>query len=320
MHLKIMIQKDDLKMTKTIGLLVMAYGTPYKESDIEAYYTDIRHGKKPTEAELQDLKDRYQFIGGLSPLAGTTNRQAESLRDALNQAYDDVEFKLYIGLKHIHPFIEDAVQSMHEDGIDEAVTVVLAPHYSSFSVGSYNTRAQKEADKYDITFKHVEHYYQQPKFIQYWTEKINETLADIPQDEHDKTVLVVSAHSLPKGLIEKNNDPYPNELHETAQLLEQHSNIIHVAEGWQSEGNTGTPWLGPDVQDLTRALYNEHKYEHFIYTPVGFVCEHLEVLYDNDYECKVICDELGVHYHRPKMPDTDPLFIGAIVEEIKNVY
>ena len=226
----------------------------------------------------------------------------------------------YIGLKHIHPFIEDAVQSMHEDGIDEAVTVVLAPHYSSFSVGSYNTRAQKEADKYGITFKHVEHYYQQPKFIQYWTEKINETLADIPQDEHDKTVLVVSAHSLPKGLIEKNNDPYPNELHETAQLLEQHSNIIHVAEGWQSEGNTGTPWLGPDVQDLTRALYNEHKYEHFIYTPVGFVCEHLEVLYDNDYECKVICDELGVHYHRPKMPDTDPLFIGAIVEEIKNVY
>ena len=294
MHLKIIIQKDDLKMTKTIGLLVMAYGTPYKESDIEAYYTDIRHGKKPTEAELQDLKDRYQFIGGLS--------------------------KLYIGLKHIHPFIEDAVQSMHEDGIDEAVTVVLAPHYSSFSVGSYNTRAQKEADKYGITFKHVEHYYQQPKFIQYWTEKINETLADIPQDEHDKTVLVVSAHSLPKGLIEKNNDPYPNELHETAQLLEQHSNIIHLAEGWQSEGNTGTPWLGPDVQDLTRALYNEHKYEHFIYTPVGFVCEHLEVLYDNDYECKVICDELGVHYHRPKMPDTDPLFIGAIVEEIKNVY
>lgn len=320
MHLKIMIQKDDFKMTKTIGLLVMAYGTPYKESDIEAYYTDIRHGKKPSEAELQDLKDRYQFIGGLSPLAGTTNRQAASLCDALNQAYDDVEFKLYIGLKHIHPFIEDAVQSMHEDGIDEAVTVVLAPHYSSFSVGSYNTRAQKEADKYGITFTHVEHYYQQPKFIQYWTEKINETLSDIPKDEHEATVLVVSAHSLPKGLIEKNNDPYPNELHETAQLLEKHSNIIHVAEGWQSEGNTGTPWLGPDVQDLTRALYNEHRYQHFIYTPVGFVCEHLEVLYDNDYECKVICDELGVNYHRPKMPDTDALFIGAIVDEVKNVY
>ncbi|SUM67962.1 ferrochelatase [Staphylococcus nepalensis] len=298
----------------------MAYGTPYKESDIEAYYTDIRHGKKPTEAELQDLKDRYKFIGGLSPLAGTTNRQAEALCETLNHSYTDVEFKLYIGLKHIHPFIEDAVKAMNEDGIEEAVTVVLAPHYSSFSVGSYNKRAKEEADQYGIALTHVEHYYQQPKFIQYWTEKINETLAQIPENEHDETVLVVSAHSLPKGLIEQNNDPYPNELHDTAELLKAKSNIIHVAEGWQSEGNTGTPWLGPDVQDLTRALYEDYNYKNFIYTPVGFVCEHLEVLYDNDYECKIVCDELGVNYFRPKMPNTDPLFIGAIVDEIKNVY
>ncbi|MGL4009834.1 ferrochelatase [Staphylococcus nepalensis] len=307
-------------MTKTVGLLVMAYGTPYKESDIEAYYTDIRHGKKPTEAELQDLKDRYKFIGGLSPLAGTTNRQAEALCETLNHSYTDVEFKLYIGLKHIHPFIEDAVKAMNEDGIEEAVTVVLAPHYSSFSVGSYNKRAKEEADQYGIALTHVEYYYQQPKFIQYWTEKINETLAQIPENEHDETVLVVSAHSLPKGLIEQNNDPYPNELHDTAELLKAKSNIIHVAEGWQSEGNTGTPWLGPDVQDLTRALYEDYNYKNFIYTPVGFVCEHLEVLYDNDYECKIVCDELGVNYFRPKMPNTDPLFIGAIVDEIKNVY
>ncbi|MCD8859712.1 ferrochelatase [Staphylococcus gallinarum] len=307
-------------MTKKIGLLVMAYGTPYQESDIEAYYTDIRHGKKPTEDELQDLKDRYKFIGGLSPLAGTTNNQAEALCKALNEAYSDVEFELYIGLKHIHPFIEDAVKAMHNDGITEAVTVVLAPHYSSFSVGSYNKRAVEAAEQYNITFKHVEHYYEQPKFIQYWTQKINETLTQIPSTEHEDTVLVVSAHSLPKGLIERNNDPYPQELHHTAELLQQHSNIIHVAEGWQSEGNTGTPWLGPDVQDLTRELYDEYKYKHFIYTPVGFVCEHLEVLYDNDYECKVVCDELGVNYYRATMPNTDPLFIGAIVDEVKNVY
>lgn len=139
-------------MTKTVGLLVMAYGTPYKESDIEPYYTDIRHGKRPTDEELQDLKDRYEFIGGLSPLAGTTDRQAEALKDALNQVYEDVEFKLYLGLKHISPYIEEAVEKMYKDGIKEAVTVVLAPHYSSFSVGSYNKRAKEEADKYDIAF------------------------------------------------------------------------------------------------------------------------------------------------------------------------
>ncbi|MCI2775297.1 ferrochelatase [Staphylococcus petrasii] len=307
-------------MTKTVGLLVMAYGTPYKESDIEPYYTDIRHGKRPSEEELQDLKNRYEFIGGLSPLAGTTDRQAEALRDALNEAYEDVEFKLYLGLKHISPYIEEAVEKMSKDGIEEAVTVVLAPHYSSFSVGSYNTRAKEEADKYGIKLHHVEHYYQQPKFIEYWTNKINETLEQIPSEEHDETVLVVSAHSLPKGLIERNNDPYPNELQDTMKRLESSSNILHVAQGWQSEGNTGTPWLGPDVQDLTRTLYNEHHYKNFIYTPVGFVCEHLEVLYDNDYECKVVCEEIGANYYRPAMPDTHPLFIGAIVDEVKTVF
>lgn len=307
-------------MVKTVGLLVMAYGTPYKESDIEDYYTDIRHGKRPTDAELQDLKDRYEFIGGLSPLAGTTNRQAETLCKALNETYTDVEFKLYLGLKHITPYIEEGVKHMHDDGIDEAVTVVLAPHFSNFSVGSYNKRAKEEADKYGIKLTHVEHYYHQEKFIQYWTQKINDTLNVIPTEEHDETVLVVSAHSLPKGMIEKSHDPYPNELHDTAKLLSAKSNIKHVAEGWQSEGNTGTPWLGPDVQDLTRELFKQHGYKNFIYTPVGFVCEHLEVLYDNDYECKVVCNELGANYYRPAMPDTDPLFIGAIVDEIQNLY
>lgn len=307
-------------MSKTIGLLVMAYGTPYKESDIEPYYTDIRHGKKPTDEELQDLKKRYEFIGGLSPLAGTTDRQAEALKDALNDAYDDVEFKLYLGLKHISPYIEEAVEAMNNDGITEAVTVVLAPHYSSFSVGSYDERADQEAEKYGIQLHHVKHYYHQPKFLEFWTNQINDTLKQIPSEEHDYTVLVVSAHSLPKGLIERNNDPYPKELHDTAEQLKVKSNIIHVAEGWQSEGNTGTPWLGPDVQDLTRDLYDAHGYKNFIYTPVGFVCEHLEVLYDNDYECKVVCDDIGANYYRPDMPNTHPLFIGAIVDEIKSVF
>ena len=150
---------------------------------------------------------------------------------------------------------------MHNDGITEAVTVVLAPHYSSFSVGSYNKRAKEEADKYGIQLHHVERYYQQSKFIEYWTNKVNETLAEIPEEEHDETILIVSAHSLPKGLIERNNDPYPNEIKDTMDRLEASTNIKHVAQGWQSEGNTGTPWLGPDVQDLTRELYNEHHYK-----------------------------------------------------------
>lgn len=227
---------------------------------------------------------------------------------------------MYIGLKHIHPFIEDAVEKMNNDGITEAVTVVLAPHYSNFSVGSYNRRAEEKANEYGIRLFHVKHYYQQPKFQEYWTMRVDEILANIPQEEHAKTVLVVSAHSLPEKMIKESNDPYPMELENTAKAIQQQSVIQNVAIGWQSEGNTGTPWLGPDVQDLTKALYKENKYEHFIYTPVGFVAEHLEVLYDNDYECKVVCDEIGATYHRPPMPDIHSLFIGAIVDEISNIY
>ncbi|MGK0576587.1 ferrochelatase [Macrococcus capreoli] len=299
------------------GLLVMAYGTPYKEEDIEPYYTHIRHGRKPTEESLQDLKDRYKAIGGISPLAGTTERQAEALVAALNKATGE-DYKLYIGLKHIAPFIEDAVEAMHNDGITEAITIVLAPHYSNFSVGSYNKRAAEEASKYDIQLKHVESFYNQDKFIDFWTDQVDHTLATIPEAEWDKTVLIVSAHSLPEK-IKASGDPYPEQLEDTATMIMDRSKILNVETGWQSEGNTPDPWLGPDVQDLTRRLYEEEQYEHFIYTPVGFVCEHLEVLYDNDYECKAVCDALGVKYYRPAMPNTDERFIGAMVEEIQNV-
>ncbi|QLK86331.1 ferrochelatase [Staphylococcus sp. 17KM0847] len=309
-------------MTTKVGLLVMAYGTPYKKSDIEPYYTDIRGGRKPSREALDDLVRRYEAIGGLSPLAGTTERQAEALVDRLNHSayYQDVEFKLYIGLKHIHPFIEDAIEEMHKDGITEAVTVVLAPHYSQFSIGSYNKRAKQKADELNIVLHHVNHYYKQPKFIEYWSMRITEVLNHIPKSEYDKTMLIVSAHSLPMKPVLDSNDPYPSQISETARSIVEHTSLRQVTVGWQSAGNTGTPWIGPDVQDLTRELAEKGNFKHFIYTPVGFVAEHLEVLYDNDYECKVVCDEVGAAYHRPPMPDTHPLFIDAIVEEITTVY
>ncbi|MCM3756405.1 ferrochelatase [Sporosarcina aquimarina] len=300
---------------RTMGLLVMAYGTPYKEEDIEPYYTHIRHGRKPAPEQLEDLKNRYEAIGGISPLAHITEGQAQALCDTLNQAQDEIEFKLYIGLKHITPFIEEAVAQMDKDGIKEVVTVVLAPHYSTFSVKSYNTRAKEEADKYGISITSVESWYKQPKFLKYWEEKIRETFDSMSDAEREKSVLVVSAHSLPQKIREA-GDPYPDQLEETAKLLAEAADVKEYAVGWQSEGQTGEPWLGPDVQDLTRELNKKKGYTSFVYTPVGFVSDHLEVLFDNDYECKVVCDEIGAAYHRPAMPNTDPLFIGAVADAV----
>ncbi|EAC5778791.1 ferrochelatase [Listeria monocytogenes] len=299
-------------MTKKVGLLVMAYGTPYKDEDIERYYTDIRHGHKPSEEMIADLRGRYHAIGGLSPLAKITEAQAYGLEKALNESQDEVEFKAYIGLKHIEPFIEDAVEAMHKDGIEEAISIVLAPHYSSFSIEAYNKRAKDAADKLGgLRIKAINDWYKQPKFIQMWADRINETAKQIPADELLDTVLIVSAHSLPEK-IKQHNDPYPDQLQETADFIFEKVVVPHYALGWQSEGKTGEPWLGPDVQDLTRELYGREKYKHFIYTPVGFVAEHLEVLYDNDYECKVVTDEVGATYHRPPMPNSDPEFLEVL--------
>jgi ferrochelatase len=293
-----------------MGLLVMAYGTPYKEEDIERYYTHIRHGRKPAPEMLQDLKDRYEAIGGISPLAKITVEQGEKLEQHLNNIQDDTEFKLYIGLKHIEPFIEDAVKQMHDDGITEAVSIVLAPHFSTFSVKSYNGRAKEEAEKLGITITSIESWYTEPKFITYWADRVKETYEIMKPAEKETAVLVVSAHSLPEKII-ANGDPYPQQLQETADLIAEAAGVKDYVIGWQSAGNTPEPWLGPDVQDLTRDLYkNGHK--TFVYIPVGFVADHLEVLFDNDYECKVVTDELGASYYRPEMPNARHEFISCL--------
>lgn len=305
-----------------IGLIVMAYGTPYKEEDIERYYTHIRHGRKPSPEALQDLTERYQAIGGISPLAEITEAQAKALESKLNEVQDDVEFEMFIGLKHIEPFIEDAVEEMAKAGITRAVSIVLAPHYSTFSVKAYNSRAQETADKHGITLTSVEDWFDEPGFIDYWVQEINKTYATMTEAEQDNAVLIVSAHSLPEKIM-ADGDPYTEQLATTAKLISEKTGIENYAIGWQSEGNTPDPWIGPDVQDLTRDLYEEKGYQHFVYAPVGFVSDHLEVLFDNDYECKVVCDELGVNYYRPEMPNTNPQFIETlakvVLEKAKNV-
>lgn len=299
-----------------MGLLVMAYGTPYKEEDLERYYTHIRRGRKPSEEMVEELRGRYEAIGGISPLAKITEEQGKSLEAYLNKIQDEIEFKMYLGLKHIEPFIEDAVAQMNKDGIEEAVSIVLAPHFSTFSVKSYNGRAKEEAEKLGgPVIKSVESWYLEPKFIDYWVQKVKETFIKMPPEEKETAALIVSAHSLPEKILQL-GDPYPNQLQETADLIAKGAGVSHYAVGWQSAGNTPEPWLGPDVQDLTRDLFNQHGYKAFVYTPVGFVSDHLEVLYDNDNECKAVTDEVGASYYRPEMPNTNPQFIEAMASAI----
>lgn len=295
-----------------MGLLIMAYGTPEKEEDLERYYTDIRHGQKPSAELLADLRDRYDAIGRISPLAKITREQAAKLEKHLNETQDEIEFKMYLGLKHIEPFIKDAVKKMHEDGIEEAVSLVLAPHFSTFSVKTYNERAKSAAEKMGgpniIT---IDSWYKEPKFISFWSKSIKSVYDRMPAEERADSMLIFSAHSLPEKILQF-QDPYPDQLQETADLIAESAGILNYTVGWQSAGKTPDPWLGPDVQDLTRELFKEHPYKAFVYAPVGFVCNHLEVLYDNDIECYAVTDDLGTAYYRPKMPNANEEFIDVL--------
>jgi ferrochelatase len=300
---------------KRMGLLVMAYGTPRSTEEIEPYYTHIRRGRKPTPELLRDLTERYEKIGGISPLARITEEQAAALEARLNKIQNEYEFTSYLGLKHITPFIEEGVHRMHDDGIKEAVSIVLAPHYSTFSAKSYNRRAQEESEKISgPTIYSIDSWYQEPAFIHYWAERLKETITLIPEDEQDKTIVVFSAHSLPEKIVQM-NDPYPEQIEDNARMIAEQAGVSHYTTAWQSAGRTPEPWLGPDVLDKIRELHN-NEYTSMIFCPIGFVADHLEVLYDNDYECKNLAEELGVRYLRPPMPNTHDTFIEALASAV----
>ncbi|MFC4738253.1 ferrochelatase [Bacillus daqingensis] len=304
-------------MKKKMGLLVMAYGTPRSEEEIEPYYTHIRKGRRPSKEALDDLIDRYRQIGGISPLARITTEQAHELKNELNRRSKDVEFVVYEGLKHIDPFIEDAVLQMKKDGIEEAVSIVLAPHYSTFSVKSYNGRAAEESEMIQgPSITSVESWYNDPKFVSFWADGIKKVREQMSEEEKQNHCVIFSAHSLPEKIL-ANGDPYPKQLQETADLIAKEAGVENYEIGWQSEGNTPDPWIGPDVQDLTRDLHEEKGYAAYVYCPVGFVADHLEVLFDNDYECKVVTDEVGAGYYRPKMPNAEPFFIEALADVVE---
>lgn len=302
---------------KKIGILMMAYGTPRSIEEIEPYYTHIRGGRKPSKELLNELIDRYERIWEINQFAEITDQQLEKVVDRLNERYSDVQFKGYLGLKHISPFIEDAVTVMNQDGINEAVSVVLAPHYSSLSVQVYNERAQKKANEFgDLRIYSVEKWYDHPLFIDFWAKQLAKILDQMSASEKEKAVVIFSAHSLPKRIL-ASQDPYPQQLKETISRIAEKVELPNYRLGWQSAGQTPEPWLEPDIEELTKKLFIEEGMNSFIYCPIGFVAEHMEVLYDNDICCKAITDKLGAKYYRPEMPNTDPLFIECLAQVIE---
>jgi len=299
-----------------IGVLVMSYGTPESLDQVEAYYTHIRRGHPPTPEQLKELTDRYEaIVGGFFPLREHTNKQVQALEDRLNADHTDMSFKCYQGLKHANPLIEDGVEQMVKDGIQQAVGVVLAPHYSIMSVGAYNKRAQVKAAELGLQIQFVKSYHLHPQLIEALSQRVTQTLTrfgDVPKDE---IKVVFTAHSLPEKILEM-NDPYPEQLLETSRAIAAQTGVTNWQFGWQSAGRTNTPWLGPDILDVLKTISVEDRVKHVLVCPVGFVSDHLEVLYDLDIEARQTARELGIHLERTPSLNTDPLYMKTLSDVV----
>ncbi len=302
-------------MKEKIGVLLMAYGSPASINEVEAYLTHIQGGKIPSPGQIEDLKRRYQRIGGKSPLLDITQKQADSLQERLNHGREN--YQVYVGMKHALPFISDAVQKMSEEGIAKGVAIALAPHFSKMSIGGYIKVAEEAQQKLEgkIKLTFVKSWNKHPVFIQAVVEKITNALQNFNASSPEITV-IFTAHSLPERILES-NDPYPQELQESCQLM---ASILELKEwylAYQSASATGEKWLGPEVKDLIQKLHQKGA-KNILIVPIGFVSDHLEVLYDIDVVCKKLAESLGLKLHRTESLNASPLLIEtlcSLVEE-----
>ena len=296
----------------TIGVVVMAYGTPASPADVEPYYTHIRRGRPPTPEQLANLQMRYDALGGISTLAARTRDQLDGLAAAL-EARAPGRFRLALGQKHAAPFIEDGVRELVDAGVDLVVGVVLAPHYSGFSVGQYHERAGGTARELGTPFVGIDRWHDLPEYRAFLGEAVAEGLAGLPE----RTKVVFTAHSLPERVLE--GDPYPDELWASAEAVALAAGLNRWAgwsQAWQSAGATPEPWRGPDILQVIRELAETGRADGILVCPQGFVADHLEVAYDLDIEAQKVADEVGLAFARTRVLNDDPTVFAALADRV----
>ncbi len=321
-------------MTGPIGVLVMAYGTASGPHDIERYYTDIRGGRPPAPEHLHELRERYAAIGDRFPLLDITREQAEGIERELNGS-GPPRYRAYLGMKHSPPFIAEAVERMREDGIDRAVGIVMAPHWSSMSIETYVERVRAAAPDGRPTFAFVRSFHDDPAFVRFLADRVREALEEIPEDRRDRTTVIFSAHSLPVRTLEDGSQRctqchaescaagcrYRAGLVQTAELVATElagrgSALPGWAIAWQSAGRTADPWWGPPIEDVIGELAGAGQ-DGVVVCSAGFVADHLEILYDLDIEARGIAERAGLAFARTRMPNADPAFVAMLAGVVR---
>jgi ferrochelatase len=297
-----------------LGVLIMAYGGPDSMAELPGYLSDIRSGRVTTPEVLAEIGHNYEQIGGKSPLPAITREQVAAVQARLAPAL----YRCYLGMRHWSPWIEEVVAQMAEDGITHAVSIVLAPHFSKLSVAKYQDKIADGLKNVHgrIEFEHVASYHDAPKYIQALAERVQEGIARWPAAEQGRVHVVFSAHSLPERIMQM-GDPYDSQLRETARLAAARAGLPDERWSWsyQSAGRSHEPWLGPQIEDHVAALAGQGITD-IVSIPVGFVADHVEILFDIDIKAQGVAREHGVRLERPPALNLDPLYIETLVELI----
>ncbi len=294
--------------TASHGVLLMAYGTPEREGDLEAYYTDIRRGRPPAPEQLADLRRRYDAIGGLSPLAERTRAQARGLQRVLDERAGAGAYRVELGLKHAGPSIEAGVEALAAAGVEDFVSLVLAPHFSALSVGQYLERAADAAGHLKV--RDVTAWWDSPALVELLAERVRAAVASSGASNIE---LLVTAHSLPVRALAIDHPTYEEQLRATGELVAAAAGVGSWRIAWQSAGRTPEPWIGPDILDVVRSLPGEG-YDGVVVCPAGFTSDHLEVLYDVDIEAKAVAEEAGLALVRTASLNDDPRFLSLLAD------
>jgi ferrochelatase len=302
------------------GVVAMSYGTPATPDDIGAYYTHIRRGRPPTAAQLADLQRRYGALGGVSTLRERTEAQRVRLADAL-EACAPGRFRVHTGQRHAAPFIADAVADLarpdpRSTPCTRIVGVVLAPHYSRYSVQHYADTLAEAAEPFGIATATITHWYDLPAYQAFLARAVTDAQAELGVATSATRVLF-TAHSLPERLLV--DDPYPDQLADGAAAVAAAARLGERgwSIAWQSAGATDDAWRGPDVVQVIRELGDEPGVDGVVVCPHGFTADHLEVAYDLDIEARQAARDAGLAFARTRVLNDDATVFTALAERVR---
>jgi ferrochelatase len=301
--------------TQVIGVLLMAHGTPDRLDDMAAYLQHVRGGRPTPQALVEEMRERYRLIGGRSPLLKWTRAQAQALEERLNAG--GRRFRVYVGMRHWHPFIAEAVRCLVADGVRRVVAISLAPQYSRLSVGAYQRAleaAQAEVGV-DLAVASVGSWHDHPLLLQAFAERLREALARFPEAAQEQGRVIFTAHSLPTRILSE-GDPYPEEVARTAAGVARLVGLPAWEVAYQSQGATAEPWLGPTLEEVFERCAAQGR-RHLLLAPIGFVCDHAEILYDLDIQAQQQAQARGLCLRRMASLNTSPTFIEMLARLVE---